>query len=929
MKHKILCLAFAALAAGGVESYAGVEAMTPLPKQMTVGTGSLALPSSFTVGYSSNLTEEMVAEVTKFVNSLKASTGLNITATQGEGFITVDTNAALGLEAYNLNVAADGVTIDAATPTGLYYAFQSVKKLLPANVIVEVAGESGASYELPVVAINDEPRFEYRGFMLDVSRHFFDVDQVKKMLDIMAAYKLNRFHWHLTDDQGWRLPVPKWPKLTVEGATNKNILLTNFNNGVDGTQWRAGEDVIYGPYAYTPEQIKEVVAYAKERHIEVIPEIDMPGHMVAAIHAYPEFSTSDSYDHVIWNTGGVSKDVLDVSNPKVIEFVKDVIDVLAEYFPYEQIHLGGEECPTEAWANSPACQAFKAEKGLTSDRALQSWFFKEIADYAKEKYGKSVCAWNEIVTSGGTDMNMVNQVKPMVYCWTGGEGVSNNNGLKHVYTGFNGGYYINRAYAGIDKVGAVKDGSLRTTLNVAPPTNEHCVGVQGTFWTEQVDRNEDVEYLALPRLIGIAEQGWSSVLDKDADEIIERFINEIPVLQAGGYNYGAHQLVTFDYRTPEADAWYTLTTTCSDDRAGRAFELKDGKLMGVALSGSDAQQFKFVENPDVKGQYAIVCKAQPEGSVEVAPTAVALSGRWNYSNGMHYGFKLDRAYYGEVGDNDFRYAISSIESGGQWMNFSRSGQGFAINVYNSPNDGSGGLVVFTKVEGGVEPGPGPEPGDFPEENVYYRLQTRFNGDQGQARYGSVIELMRDSSKGNNSREDRLWSNAPVEKDAENYNHQLFKFELDPNGSGYYAMISRAKPNGSVNSTPSESTDSNVARWDYDNETKHYGFSLVADYQGTDANGNHYSAITSKDAAEGWYMNTSAAGQGFAIHLWNNPADQDAGIYTFIPMEKDGQDSISNIEAAPAANAIFDLSGRRLAAPQRGINIINGQKVLVR
>ncbi|MDE6818885.1 MAG: family 20 glycosylhydrolase, partial [Muribaculaceae bacterium] len=202
MKHKILCLAFAALAAGGVESYAGVEAMTPLPKQMTVGTGSLALPSSFTVGYSSNLTEEMVAEVTKFVNSLKASTGLNITATQGEGFITVDTNAALGLEAYNLNVAADGVTIDAATPNGLYYAFQSVKKLLPANVIVEVAGESGASYELPVVAINDEPRFEYRGFMLDVSRHFFDVDQVKKMLDIMAAYKLNRFHWHLTDDQG-------------------------------------------------------------------------------------------------------------------------------------------------------------------------------------------------------------------------------------------------------------------------------------------------------------------------------------------------------------------------------------------------------------------------------------------------------------------------------------------------------------------------------------------------------------------------------------------------------------------------------------------------------------------------------------------------------------------------------------------------------
>ncbi len=924
MKKHLISLAFAAIAcAGSFQAKAGIEAMSPQPKQMTAGTGTYTLPENLTIGYTADMPELMVAEITKFANSLKTSTGINVTAAPGTGDITVSTNAALGAEAYNLAVTPAGVTIDAATDAGLYYAFQTVKKLMPANVTLGVPDATVTTWELPEVTINDEPRFEYRGFMLDVSRHFFDADEVKKMMDIMAIYKLNRFHWHLTDDQGWRLPVAKWPKLTVEGATNKNIQRSDFENGAGGRQWRDGANVIYGPYAYTAEEIKDVVAYAKERHIEVIPEIDMPGHMVAAIHAYPELSTSDSYNHEIWNTGGVSQDVLDVSNPTVIQFVKDVVDALAEYFPYETIHLGGDECPTTAWENSASCKALKTEKGYSSFTQLQSNFFKEIADYAKTEHGKNVCAWNEIITNSGADMNVVNSVKPLIFCWTGGADKAQNNGLKHIYTGFNGGYYINRAYAGIDKIGAGKDGSLRATLTTNPPSTQLCIGVQGTFWCEHVDRPEDLEYLALPRLMGIAEQGWSPIVNKDADEVTARLANDIALLELGGYGYGAHQLIEPEYRKPQPDTWYTLSSDCTDDRTGLAVTLVDGTLQGVTLTGDDNQKFKFIENPNKEGEYAIICKAQPTGSVNIAPTQIALAGRWNYSEGIHYGFNLDKHYYGEIGDEGFRYAISSTQSSGQWMNFSRTGQNHAINVYTNPDDGNGGHMVFTPVETDGEPA------DVPEANVYYRLHTRFNGPETQDRFGSVIELMRDASKGNNCQEDRLWSNAPAEKEADNYKYQLFKFEADPEGSGYYAMVCMAKPQGSVNAMPAFATNNNTARWDYDNTTKHYGFTLVAEHQGTDDAGNFYSAITSKHATNGWYMNTAAAGQGFAIHLWNNPEDQNAGLYTFMPMERDEQSSIEAIPAAAPANVIFDLQGRRLSAPVRGINIINGRKILVK
>ncbi|MDE6303583.1 MAG: beta-N-acetylhexosaminidase [Paramuribaculum sp.] len=889
--------------------------LTPWPQSITIQEGDFTLTPGCSIGIvGGTATEEHQAELTKFVKAINAATGLNMTVGTSSPAIAVTIDSSKGDEAYGLVVNKDNVAISAATPAGLYFALQSVKKMLPANVMAGKMAEGQVTYALPCVTIEDAPRFSFRSFMLDVSRHFYDVDQIKKMLDIMTVYKLNRFHWHLTDDQGWRLPMPKYPKLTQEGATHYNTLRTDFSQQ---KQWREGEGVPYGPYSYTEDEIREVVAYAKERHIEVIPEIDMPGHMVAAIHAYPEFSCNpdgswgDNYTHEVWNKGGVSKDVLDVSNPAVQQFVKDVVDQLASLFPYDYIHIGGDECPTEAWSKSASIKAFKKENRLSSDTQVQTWFTKMIAEYALENYGKKICAWNELITNSGADMRMVRALEdPIIYCWypaTTGASTAQSNKLKHVYTPFNGGYYINRSYSGFDKVGAVNDGALSISYNHNPPENSYCIGVQGTFWCEQVDRPTDVEYLALPRLIALSEQGWTPSASKDYNAFMRRLAADTEMLKLAGYNYGAHQIVDPNSLSkPDPNKWYYMTSKCGDDRSGRIWELaaagsdllsRYGKAKVNQLwtndtkdEENDYQLFRFVEDPANEGHYAIICKGMNGGSLNPKPTGVSTTGRWEYSDNVTYGFILDPTHYGS--DNDvFHYSIRPIDDNGHWLNFSKSGQDYAINVYTNPADGSGGLMAFVPADGEVEPGPGPDDpvvdDEVPAPGKYYRLRTRFNGAQSQPRYGSCIELLRDDAgKGNNAQANRLWHNQPAEPGDDNYEYQWFTFEADPEGSGYYAIVCMAKPEGSVNSVPSVANNSNTARFDYDDNAKHYGFYLVestskGSTQGVDDEG-FYSAITSKDAADGWYLNISAAGQGYSVHLYSDPTDQNAGIFTFEP-----------------------------------------------
>ena len=543
MKKYIVSLTVALVCGVAVSSASDFNTLIPRPSEMTQTLSDVTMPIGMTV----SSPEDFVDDAGRFVAAVNAATNLNATLADANGFIALSMNSAIPAEGYTMTISPRGVDIQASSASGAFYALQTIKQLMGANVLAGKPGETAATYALPTGTIKDQPRYEYRGFMLDVSRHFFEAEEIKKMLDLMAVYKLNRFHWHLTDDQGWRLPVKKYPKLTVQGATNRNILRTDF---AQQKQWREGEDAVYGPFAYTPEEVHEIVAYAKERHIEVIPEIDMPGHMVAAIHAYPEFSTDpkskkldvhEDFSHDIWNKRGVSRDVLDVSNPKVIRFVKDVIDELVEYFPYEYIHIGGDECPTLAWEHSKSCQKLIKKLGLKDVRELQSWFTKEISDYANT-HGRKIIVWNEVITEPNANMELIKEINPVVFCWLGGEQKAEANGLRHVYTPFNGGYYINRSYEGVDKHGAGRDGSLKKSITVMPPLHDNLIGIQGTFWTEEVDRPEDLEYLALPRLIGLAEQAWSTQVNKDYDEFLNRISQHRAYLDLGGYNYGAHQL---------------------------------------------------------------------------------------------------------------------------------------------------------------------------------------------------------------------------------------------------------------------------------------------------------------------------------------------------------------------------------------------------
>lgn len=563
MKNRLALLLMALVLAFTTVKAADFVNLTPAPAEMTVGTGELVLTRGMKVGYSSKLPADMVKEVKKFTDALNAATDLGASAVKGKGLLSVELDKSIPEEGYALDVTTTGAVLKASTAAGLYYGFQTVKKILPVNVMAGVKAAVPTVYALPVVAINDAPRYPYRGYMLDVSRHFFDVDQVKKMLDVMAMYKMNRFHWHLTDDHGWRMPMDKYPELTEKGATNRNILRSDYS---EQRQWRDGHDKTYGPFAYTKDEIKDIVEYARERHIEVIPEVDMPGHMVAAVHTYPQFSTDPQskiavgfpkdmepvayqanthFTHNIWNVGGVSRDVLDISNPEVMQFTMDVIDQLAEYFPSEYIHIGGDECPTDAWAKSDSCQAMKQRLGLKSDRALQSWFTKQIADYAASKHGKKLMGWNELITDEDPDMDLVNAINPVIFCWVAADyaaKVAQENGLQHIYTPHDRGYYINRSYKNKDRIGAVRDGSLDLSYNSNPPETDLCIGVQGSFWTEQVDRREDLEYLTLPRLQAIAEHGWTPADKKDYQDFLRRMRADESLLHKAGYNYARHQL---------------------------------------------------------------------------------------------------------------------------------------------------------------------------------------------------------------------------------------------------------------------------------------------------------------------------------------------------------------------------------------------------
>lgn len=524
--------------------------ITPVPKTISVQAGSLTLPVAFQVDVQ-QLGDSILDEVNQFVAALNTATGLGVTTASGasDALMHLRLNPEIvNPEGYVLKVSADGVQIEASRCAGFFYAFQTLKKMLPANVMAGVRDASVTAYALPYVDIQDEPRFAYRGFMLDVARHFFDVDEVKRVMDMMACYKMNKLHLHLSDDQGFRVEITKYPRLNTVGSIRDDSYEVDFG----GTGLRFHTYKPYGPYYYTKEQIRELVAYAKKLHIDIIPEIDMPGHFGAAMAAYPEFSCEPDVLHPVICDESHTPTIPNVANPKTLQFAKDILSEIMDLFPYPYIHIGGDECDASHWERNAECMAFMKKMKFSHIRALQSYFTKEMADFAATR-GYKLMAWNETITAAGSDVDMIKATGADIVCWTGAENAARKAyslGLSNVLAP-QPTYYINRKQSA-DPSEPTGPGNGNETLeavyNYAPANNvpqdklSYYKGIQACMWTEYIADRKHLEYLAFPRLMAVAESAWSPASKKNFTDFCQRMAQDTVLFNYRGYEYGRHYL---------------------------------------------------------------------------------------------------------------------------------------------------------------------------------------------------------------------------------------------------------------------------------------------------------------------------------------------------------------------------------------------------
>lgn len=531
----------------------------PRPAEMCVNEGEFLFKGKVVLCYPETEDSSIDAVVEDFVGDVKTATGVRVVknrlkdgqflgydilknSRKGDAHIVLYVDDYMGDEAYKLSVAPKRIDITAATPAGFFYAFQTLKQLMPRNVMAGVPDESVEEWSVPAVSIVDEPRFGWRGFMLDEGRHFYGKEEIKKILDVMAAYKMNRFHWHLTEDQGWRIEIKKYPKLTDVGAWRDSKVL--------GWGDVKPDSIRYGGY-YTHKDIKEIVEYAKERFIEIVPEVDIPGHSQAAVASYPEFLACDpENNHEVWLWQGVSSDVINVANTQAVQFAKDVIDELIEMFPFGYIHLGGDECPTWKWEQNVDCQALLKNIGSTNYRDLQIHFYKQLKEHIAQKpveQQRKLIFWNEVLHGKteplGDDITIM--------AWIGADGAAKEATQRGMNTILSPQipYYINRKQSdlptepnsqgyGTETVERVYE--YKPMNNVEYDLQDRYMGVQANFWTEWVIEPSVVQYLMLPRLAAVAEAGWTPAERRDYKSFLNRLQGEQVFYRLKGIDYGKH-----------------------------------------------------------------------------------------------------------------------------------------------------------------------------------------------------------------------------------------------------------------------------------------------------------------------------------------------------------------------------------------------------
>ncbi len=534
-----LIFIFPFLAATAFAANTNTPAIIPLPQKMELRDGVFHLTGSTTI-YVDSASRDTAPFLTE---RLRPSTGytLKVTTTShpeapiagGILLTTRNANTNLGLEGYELTVAPDSVVIRALTQAGLFYGVQTLFQLLPPEIFSSNRVET-AGWQIPCVQIEDWPRFQWRGIMFDVSRHFFNKSEVKTVLDAMALHKLNTFHWHLTDDHGWRIEIKKYPKLTQVGAWRASA-----GFGFDPKASDAyGPDGRYGGF-YTQDDIREIVKYAAARHITVVPEIEMPGHASAALAAYPQYASTDGPFEPI-RTAGIFNGIYDPSKEETFEFLAGVLKEVGQLFPGKYIHVGGDEVPKEAWKTNAACQALMKREGLKNEDELQSWFMRRIEKIVNST-GHSMIGWSEIL-QGGLATNAA------VMDWIGGAREAATAG--HYVVMSPTAYCYFDFYQTTNKAAEPKAADWGGPLplnkmysfnpmptNVPPQLQSYILGSQGNLWTERIPNLRHAEYMLFPRACALAEVTWSAQDARDWDDFMRRLQLHVQRLGELNINY--------------------------------------------------------------------------------------------------------------------------------------------------------------------------------------------------------------------------------------------------------------------------------------------------------------------------------------------------------------------------------------------------------
>ena len=530
-------------------------AIVPYPNHLETGRGTYRVTDR-PVTCDSRTDERTQRAVVGFAARLATVTGGTNPVTVADEVpasgIRFVTDESLPAEGYELNVDGEGIEVRASQFPGFLYALQSLEQLLPAAVYgTEPAPD--AAWEVPCVKIADAPRFAYRGMHLDVARHFFSVDEVKRYIDVMAIHKLNTLHWHLTDDQGWRIEIKRYPELTAVGSIRKATVVRKEWGTYDGTP--------YGGF-YTQDEIRDVVKYAADRGVTVIPEIDLPGHMLAALTAYPELGcTGGPYE--VWGRWGVADDVLCPGREKTFEFLEGVLTEVMELFPSEYIHIGGDECPTVMWKKCPHCKARMKAERLKRPRRLQNYATARVEKFLNA-HGRRLIGWDEILEG---------EVTPTatIMSWRGAEGgikaaKMGNHAIMAPTTHCYLDYYQTRDTAGeplaiggylpVEKVYSLDPYEMLTA------DEQRCIlGVQANLWTEYVLSDEHLEYMLLPRLAALSEVQWCLPETKDWNRFIGSFRMD-EIYSQMGYEFAKHIFgVTASYAVDPEKGGVVMTLT--------------------------------------------------------------------------------------------------------------------------------------------------------------------------------------------------------------------------------------------------------------------------------------------------------------------------------------------------------------------------------